>query len=307
MIPKLSLAPMAGVTDYAFRKVCASLGAPLTYTEMVSAKAILYDNKKTFGILRVSAEEKRVAVQLFGREPDIIAEAGRRIEEKMPDKIAFFDINMGCPAPKIVNNGEGCALMKEPELASNIVMSLRAAVNVPVTVKFRKGFKDDTAVEFAKQMEQAGVVSLCVHGRTREQYYHGVSDIRVIEGVKNAVRVPVVGNGDVIDGPSARHMLNATGCDAIMVARGALGNPFIFREIEHYLNTGQIIETSYKSKIQALLLQASLACEDKGERVAMREMRKHIAWYIKGRPNAARLRERAMRVELLSELQDLMI
>jgi len=299
----LFLAPMAGITDSAFRSLCVRYGAGLAYTEMTSAKGIEYGNKHTEDLLYIRPEEGRVGVQLFGNEPGIMARASETLLRKYREKIALFDLNMGCPAPKIVNNGEGCALMRDPVLAGRIIEAVKKSVDVPVTVKFRKGFEENIAVSFAKMCESAGADAVTVHGRTREQYYAGQADLSVIAEVKNAVSIPVIGNGDVTGGPSAKNMFEKTGCDALMVARGALGNPFIFEEIRAYLETGQIKETGPKLKFETAMLHARLVCRQKGERIGIAEMRKHAAWYVKGLHNAARLRERAVRVGTLAELE----
>lgn len=298
------LAPLAGITDKAFRQVAAEQGAGLTYTEMVSAKGLKFHNCRTFELLGISEAEGKAAIQLFGREPDTIAHTAAMLEQVMGEKIALFDINMGCPAPKIVNNGEGSALMKEPKLAGEIVRALKRAVKSPVTVKFRKGF--DAAhvncVSFAEVLEQAGADGIAVHGRLREQYYEGKADWDVIAEVKQAVRIPVIANGDIFTPEDARTILQHTGADGIMVARGALGNPQIFGQIKSYLESGAYERPSLSEKIEIALRQARLAIEQKGEEIAMKEFRKHAAWYVKGIAGAAKLRQRAVSLSSYQEL-----
>lgn len=303
---KLFLAPLAGITDTAFRVTCLRRGADFAYTEMVSAKGINYGNKKTFDLLNLHEEESRIGVQLFGSEPNIIADTAKRILDRYGEKITLFDVNMGCPVPKVVNNGEGCALMQNPKLAAEIVECLKSAVQVPITVKFRKGFENNTAVSFAKTMESAGADAIAVHGRTRVQMYEGKADWDVIADVKRTVKIPVIGNGDIFDGISAKAMLEHTKCDALMIARGALGNPFIFREIREYLDKGEIIKATFKERLNAFFEQAELACREKGEAIAVREMRKHAAWYTKGVQNGAKVREKAVRANNLTELKEIL-
>lgn len=296
------LAPLAGITDMAFRQVAAELGAGLTYTEMVSAKGLKFQNRRTFDLLEISRAEGRAAVQLFGREPETIAATAAMLEQRMGEKIALFDVNMGCPAPKIVNNGEGSALMREPKLAGEIVSALKAAVRLPVTAKFRKGFDSDTCVCFAKVLEEAGADGIAVHGRLREQYYEGRADWDAIAAVKAAVRIPVIANGDVFTPEDARAILEHTRSDGVMVARGALGNPFLFSQIQSYLATGSYETPGFAKKAQIALHQAELAVHQKGEEIAMKEFRKHAAWYTKGLPGAARLRRSATAICTLDEL-----
>ncbi|MBQ9942152.1 MAG: tRNA dihydrouridine synthase DusB [Christensenellaceae bacterium] len=302
------LAPRAGVTDRAFRELARSFGASMSYTEMVSAKGIQYNNKKTFELLQVGDGEGTAGVQLFGREPDTIAHMAARLEQACGERIAVFDVNMGCPAPKIVNNGEGSALMKEPELAARIIETLKKAVTRPVSVKFRRGFErgTETCVEFARMAQEAGADLIAVHGRTREQYYEGKADWQAIARVKQAVYIPVLANGDVFSPEDAKAILEVTGADGVMVARGALGNPMIFREIREYLSTGSYRKATWQERLEVAVQQARLTCQYKPERMAMREMRKHGAWYVKGLKNAARWREKLVRVETLADYEGFM-
>jgi len=298
---RIFLAPLAGITDASFRAICAEMGAGLTYTEMVSAKGLLYGNAKTEELLKVSAAEGKAGVQLFGREPEIIADMAAKLEAEMGDKIALFDVNMGCPVPKVAGNGEGSALMKEPERAAAIVRRLKDTVKLPVTVKFRKGFEEESAVDFAKAMEQAGVDAVAVHGRLRSQYYEGKADRDVIARVVKAVSVPVIGNGDVFDAESYLSM-KETGCAAVMVARGALGNPFIFEEILAAEEGREYAKPSPRERLRIAAKQAEMTVADKGERIAIREMRKHAAWYTKGMKGSAAMRGELVKAETLSEL-----
>lgn len=300
------LAPMAGVTDLPFRLLCREQGAGCVVTEMVSAKAILYNNRNTKELMQIHPQERPAAIQLFGSDPDIMAQIAARIEDGPYD---FIDVNMGCPVPKIVNNGEGSALMKNPELAEKILSAMVKAVKKPVTVKFRKGFNDTcvNAVEFAKMAEASGVAAVAVHGRTREQYYSGKADWDIIRQVKEAVRIPVIGNGDIFTPQDAGRMMEETGCDGIMVARGAKGNPWIFRQINHYLATGEILPGPSIEEIQAMILRhGQMLAEYKGEQTAMREMRGHVAWYTKGMPHSAALRNEINQVETLKGLAGLL-
>lgn len=300
---KIFLAPLAGITDLAFRQVAAEQGAGLTYTEMVSAKGLKFQNRRTFELLEISQAEGKAAVQLFGREPEIIADTAAMLEQRMGEKVALFDINMGCPAPKIVNNGEGSALMQEPKLAGEIISGLKRAVSLPVTAKFRKGFASDTCVSFAKTLEEAGADGIAVHGRLREQYYEGRADWDAIAAVKAAVKIPVIANGDIFVPEDARAILEHTRADGLMVARGALGNPFLFSQIQSYLATGSYETPGLWEKAQVALHQAELAIRQKGEEIAMKEFRKHAAWYTKGLPGAARLRRSATTICKFDDLR----
>lgn len=300
------LGPMAGVTDLPFRLLCKEQGAGLLCMEMVSAKAIYYNNRNTESLLEIHPDETPVSLQLFGSDPKIMSEMAKRIEER---PFAILDVNMGCPVPKVVRNGEGSALMKEPKLVYEIVSALVKAIDKPVTVKIRKGFDDDhvNAVEIAKIIEEAGAAAVAVHGRTREQYYSGKADWDIIRQVKEAVSIPVIGNGDVTSPQKADELVRQTGCDGIMIARGAEGNPWIFSEMIRWEETGELPPRPDKDEIREMMLKhARLQLEYKGEFCGIREMRKHVAWYTKGLKGAARLREKVNAVESLEELENLL-
>lgn len=282
------LAPMAGVTDKAFRIICKELDCGFVYTEMVSSRGLHYNSQKTFNMLDIDDREAPAGVQLFGCSPEIMGETAAKICQN--DKIILIDINMGCPAPKIVKNGEGSALMKNPKLASNIIRSVVHNSRVPVTVKFRKGWDDESinAVEFAKMAEESGASAVSVHGRTKMQMYEGRADLDIIKKVKKAVKIPVLGNGDIFDPVSAKKMLDETECDGILVARGAMGNPWIFENINIYLKTGILKNNITPSEqIDMAIKHLNMAVSFKGEKLAVKEMRKHIAWYLKGLKNSA--------------------
>lgn len=299
----LILAPMAGVTDLPFRLLCREQGAGLVCMEMVSAKAIYFHNKNTEELLEIHPDEIPASLQLFGSDPDIISEMAKRIEER---PFSILDINMGCPVPKVVNNGEGSALMKNPGLVEEIITKTVKAVKKPVTVKIRKGFQENmvNAVEIAKIAEASGAAAIAVHGRTREQYYAGRADWDIIAQVKQAVSIPVIGNGDVTDGASARKLLEQTGCDGIMVGRAVRGNPWIFREIRHFLETGKQPGKPEAAEIRETILRhAAMELAHKGEYTAVREMRKHIAWYTTGWPHSAALRKSINEIESWQELE----
>ncbi len=290
------LAPMAGVTDLPFRLICAQMGAGLVGMEMISAKAILYGNKNTEEMLSINENERPVSLQLFGSDPDIMSEIAKRIEDRPFD---ILDINMGCPMPKIVNNGEGSALMKNPELVHEIVYKVSHAIQKPVTIKIRKGFDDAhvNAVEIAKIAEDAGAAAVAVHGRTAGQYYEGRADWEIIAKVKESLTIPVIGNGDIIDGPSAQKMLEETKVDGFMIGRGAQGNPWIFREVPFYLENGYEMKKPDGTEIKDMLkYHAELMLKTKGEYTAVREMRKHVAWYTTGMRNSAAMRKKVCEI-----------
>ena len=299
------LAPMAGVTDLPFRLLCSEQGAGMCCMEMVSAKAILYKNKNTESLLEIHPQEGHLSLQLFGSDPTIMSEMAKKIEDRPFD---ILDINMGCPVPKVVNNGEGSALMKQPDLVEKIVSAVTHAINKPVTVKIRKGFDDAhvNAVEIAKIAEDSGAAAVVVHGRTREQYYAGEADWEIIARVKESVSVPVIGNGDITDGVSAERMLRQTGCDGVMVGRAARGNPWIFRQIAAYLEDGTLIPKPDREQMREMVLcHARLQLECKGEYTGVREMRKHLSWYTAGVPNSARLRQSINMAESFEELNQM--
>ncbi len=298
----LILAPMAGVTDLPFRMLCKEQGASLVYTEMISAKGIYYNNKNTGKLWETDASERPVSLQLFGSDPDLMADMAAKIEDKDFD---IYDINMGCPVPKVVNNGEGSALMNNPKLAGEIIKKMTKAVKKPVTVKFRKGFgKDDnTAVEFAKVAEAAGAAAIAVHGRTREQYYQGKADWDVIRDVKNAVSIPVIGNGDLFTPEDVKNMYEHTGVDGFMFGRGVRGNPWLFKRTRVYLETGEIPVPPTPEEIMDMMIRhGKMNISFKGEFTGMREMRKHAAWYTKGMKNSAQFREKCSYIETLDDL-----
>lgn len=302
----LILGPMAGVTDLPFRLLCKEQGAGLLCMEMVSAKGIMYNNKNTKFLLTIDERERPVSLQLFGSDPDIISEQAKRIEELPFD---ILDINMGCPVPKIVNNGDGSALMKNPLLAGEIIEKTARAIQKPVTVKIRKGFDEEhiNAVEMAHIAQESGAVAIAVHGRTREQYYSGKADWEIIRKVKEAVKIPVIGNGDVWTPQDAIDMRKQTGCDGVMIGRGAQGNPWIFKQILHYEQTGELLEKPSPQEVTEMILRhAKMQMEFKGEYIGMREIRKHAAWYTAGYKNSAKLRGKINETETYEELKELL-
>ena len=307
---KVFLSPMAGVTDLPFRLICKEQNCGMLYTEMINAKALCYDDKNTQKMLNIEYEEHPVAVQIFGSDPEFMGRAAE-IMNAYPNEI--LDINMGCPAPKVVKNGDGSALMKNPKLTEEVLKSVVKNSTKPVTLKIRKGWDDNSvnAVEIAKIAEASGISALAIHGRTREQYYSGNADWDIIGEIKNAINIPVIGNGDVFSVEDARNMLNKTGCDAIMIGRGAQGNPWIFKRINHYMETGEILpEPTLEEKINTAIKHLNLAVKEHGEYVAVREMRKHIAWYLKGLKGSAKVRDEINKItsyeEVITRLNDYM-
>ena len=302
----VALGPMAGVTDLPFRRLCREMGCGLLYTEMVSAKALSYHNKNTEPILETEDGEHPLAVQLFGSEPELLADMAKKLEEGPYD---IIDLNMGCPVPKVVNNHEGSALMKDPILAGKVIEAMAKAVKKPVTVKIRRGWDESSvnAVEIARIAQESGAAAVAVHGRTRQQYYSGKADWEIIRQVKEAVKIPVIGNGDITDASSAKKMMEETGCDGIMVARAAKGNPWIFKHIQHQLETGEELPKPSRQEVaDMMLLHARLQLQIKGDYIGIREIRKHAAWYTAGYKNSSKLRGKINEVESYAQLEALL-
>lgn len=300
------LAPMAGVTDLPFRRLCKEQGAGLICMEMVSAKAISFHNKNTEALMEIDPCEHPVSMQLFGSEPELMAEVAKSIEDRPFD---ILDINMGCPVPKVVNNGEGSALLKNPDLIVRIVKGVSSAISKPLTVKMRIGFEKEPVdiVEIAKRVEDAGAAAIAVHGRTRQQYYSGTADWDAIRKVKEAVSIPVIGNGDVDSPLKAEALMKETGCDAVMIGRAVRGNPWIFREMNHYFTTGELMERPSPAEVREMILRHARAqIELKGEFTGIREMRKHVAWYTAGMRHSAALRRESNMIANYEELEELL-
>ena len=301
------LAPMAGVMDMPFRTLCKEQGAGLICMEMISAKAISFHNKNTIALMKIDPCEHPVSIQLFGSEPELMAEVAKSIEDKDFD---ILDINMGCPVPKVVNNGEGSALLKNPELIVQIIKSVSSAIQKPVTVKVRIGFENAPVdiVEIARRAEDAGAAAIAVHGRTRQQYYSGTADWDIIRQVKEAVSIPVIGNGDVDSPLKAEALLKQTGCDGVMIGRAVRGNPWIFREMNHYFQTGELLPRPSSEEIREMILRHARAqIALKGEFTGIREMRKHVAWYTAGMRHSAGLRRASNTIESYEALQELLM
>ena len=301
------LAPIAGVTDMPFRTLCKEQGAGLICMEMISAKAISFHNKNTIALMKIDPCEHPVSMQLFGSEPELMAEVAKSIEDKDFD---ILDINMGCPVPKVVNNGEGSALLKNPELIVQIIKSVSSAIQKPVTVKVRIGFENAPVdiVEIARRAEDAGAAAIAVHGRTRQQYYSGTADWDIIRQVKEAVSIPVIGNGDVDSPLKAEALLKQTGCDGVMIGRAVRGNPWIFREMNHYFQTGELLPRPSSEEIREMILRHARAqIALKGEFTGIREMRKHVAWYTAGMRHSAGLRRASNTIESYEALQELLM
>ena len=300
----LALGPMAGVTDVTFRELCHAQGCSLLYTEMVSAKGLYYNNKNTEELLKTFKDEHVCGLQFFGSEPTLMGDMAAKVADLPFD---FIDINMGCPVPKVVGNGEGSALMKNPGLVYDIVKDMAGKAGKPVTVKIRRGFEEENAVEVAKAAEAAGAAAVAVHGRLRSEYYMGHSDWNCISEVKKAVKIPVIGSGDVTDALTCKKMLDETGADCVMIARAARGNPWIFKQCRAYLECGELLPKPDIEEVKRMvLLHAEMMCKDKGEYIAMKEMRKHVAWYFAGYPNSSKLRGSVNSLEKYEDLSRLM-
>lgn len=300
------LAPMAGITDYPFRMICKEFGVGMMTTEMVSAKGLLYENIKTNDLLYVDPKEHPVGAQLFGSDPKILSEMAKKVEESEVD---FIDINMGCPAPKITKNGEGSALLKNPERIGEIVYAVSSVLSKPLTIKIRKGFDENSinAVQVAKIIEQAGASAIALHGRTREQFYSGTADWNIIKEVKQAISIPLIGNGDIRTPEDAKRMMDETGCDAVLIARAAQGNPWIFKRTVHYLETGILLpEPSFEERVEVILKHAKMLEAYKGRYVGIREMRSHLTHYVRGIHGATELRRLLTTVETYADIERLL-
>lgn len=300
------LAPMAGVTDISFRILCKRQGCGLTYTEMVSAKGLHYKSDNTAELLEIAEEEKPAAAQVFGSDPELVAKAARHAAM---GGAAIIDINMGCPTPKIVKNGDGSALMRKPELAREIIRATVKAAAVPVTVKTRKGWDDESvnAVQLAVIAAEEGAAAVTIHGRTREQFYSGTADWNIIKQVREAINIPLIGNGDITCPEDAKRMLEETGCDAVMIGRGAQGNPWIFSRTIEYLRTGKLLpEPTYQQRIEMILLHLDMVTALKGESIGVKEMRKHAAWYLKGIPGSAKIKAEIFKMTTVTQVKALL-
>lgn len=301
------LAPMAGVTDAVFRSICNEYECGLTYSEMVSAKGIMYDNNNTKKILEIGKNEGQVAIQLSGSDPDVLANMAKKLDSFQ--EISFFDVNMGCPAPKIFKNGDGSALMKNPKLIGKIVKAISSNISKPLTIKIRKGIDDNSinAVEIAKIAEDNGAKAIAIHGRTREQFYSGEADWDIIKKIKENISIPVIGNGDITSPKKAKELLDYTGCDAIMIGRASQGNPWIFKNTVHYIETGELLPLpTIEEKIKVSLQHLKMLVEFKGEHIGIREMRKHLGWYIKGMPKSSEMRVIINKIETYEEMKNLL-
>ena len=302
----LFLAPMAGITDLPFRLLCKEQGCGLVYTEMISAKGLYYNNQRTYELLKIHDKEHPIGVQLFGSEPKIM---GKMAEEVSKSGVDLIDINMGCPAPKIVKNGEGCALMKDPDRAKTIIEAVTRATTKPVTIKMRKGWdeKNTNAIYIAKIAQEAGASAITVHGRTREDFYSGQADWDIIKKVKESVNIPVIGNGDIFTPHDAKRMLDYTGCDAIMIGRGAQGDPWIFKRTLHYLETGELLpHPTCEERVEMAIRHMDMAMTIKDERIVIPQMRKHIGWYLKGMEGATNIRALVNRMDSAGEIKELL-